>query len=433
MNRTTGKQFIKFGSQEITVPPVMIARDKEGKQKLIKTTTPQHHLKVYRGQPALNLVSNNTPTRVEKISRTAIIETKEKQKRRPRQPKQLSENAAAIRIQSAFRNDRAAIAMSKRLADKSANVIQGAIKAKIARNKVKREIASNATSSSRSQVMQNMQRDVMVQGFINDLINNVPIVSQQKNDILPNPLLIPAPRPKQQIVKKETPKVKQEIIAKQAAVATTSTFDATRTYTREQLDAMSSSELSNLLRNIMGSNLAPKKGRDPQVATDVYNAYQRNLTRKGRELINKRKQEKSPIAPGATTTNMIVSTNAIAQQLEELKQSAAVSILGAKFKRKLSEKNKAATKIQDAFKKLKAKNESKASSIRKLSRKRDRRLEDLQALNERLNLEQEALKRYSNDNPRKFVKMEIQIQKTIKQIEFYTKQINFLTQKIATL
>jgi len=61
MNRTTGKQFIKFGSQEITVPPVMIARDKEGKQKLIKTTTPQHHLKVYRGQPALNLISNNTP------------------------------------------------------------------------------------------------------------------------------------------------------------------------------------------------------------------------------------------------------------------------------------------------------------------------------------------------------------------------------------
>jgi hypothetical protein len=98
-----------------------------------------------------------------------------------------------------------------------------------------------------------------------------------------------------------------------------------------------------------------------------------------------------------------------------------------------NKKQKAATKIQDAFKKLKAKNESKASSIRKLSRKRDRRLEDLQALNERLNLEQEALKRYSNDNPKKFVKMEIQIQKTIKQIEFYTKQINFLTQKIATL
>ena len=311
MNRTTGKQFIKFGSQEITVPPVMIARDKEGKQKLIKTTTPQHHLKVYRGKPALNLVSNNTPTRVEKISRTAIIETKQKQVRRPRQPKQLSQNTAA-------------------------NVIQGAIKAKIARNKVKREIASSAASSSRSQVMQNMQRDVMVQGFINDLIDNVPIVSQQKNDILPNNLLIPAPRPKQQIVKKQTPKVKQEIIAKQAVVATTSTFDATRTYTREQLDAMSSFELRDLLRNIMGSDYAPKKGKDPQVATDVYNAYQRNLTRKGRELINKRKQEASMTAPGATVANMIVSTNAIAQQLEEIKQSAAVSILGAKFKRKLS-------------------------------------------------------------------------------------------------
>jgi hypothetical protein len=431
MNRTTGKQFIRFGSQEITVPPVMIARDKEGKQKLIKTTTPQHHLKIYRGQPALNLISNNTPTRVEKISRTAIIETKEKQKRRPRQPKQLSENAAATRIQSAFRNDRAAIEMSKRLADKSANVIQEAIKAKIARNKVREQIASNAFSSNRSQTMQNMQRDIMVQGVINDLIDNVPEIKNDKNIILPNNLLIPAPRPKQQIVPKQTPKVKQQIVAKQAAVATTSTYDATRTYTREQLDAMSETQLRELLRSIMGSNFAPKKGKDPQVATDVYNAYQRNLTRKGRRLINERKQKASMTAPGATTANMIYSTNTIAQQLEELKQQSAVSILGAKFKRKLSEnKNKAATKIQGAFKKLKAKNESKASSIRKLSRKRIRRLEDVQALNERLKLEQEALKRYSNDNPKKFVKMEIQIEKTIKQIEFYTKQINFLTEKI---
>ena len=362
MNRTTGKQFIKFGSQEITVPPVMIARDKEGKQKLIKTTTPQHHLKVYRGQPALNLISNNTPTRVEKISRTAIIETKEKQKRRPRQPKQLSQNAAAIRIQSAFRNDRAAIEMSKRLADKSANVIQQAIKAKVARNKVKEQIASSAFSSNRSQTMQNMQRDIMIGGVINDIIDSVPRIKNDKNIILPNNLLIPAPIPKQQIVPKQTPKVKQEIIAKQAVVATTSTFDATRTYTREQLDAMSSFELRDLLRNIMGSDYAPKKGKDPQVATDVYNAYQRNLTRKGRELINKRKQEASMTAPGATVANMIVSTNAIAQQLNELKQSAAVSILGAKFKRKLSEnKNKAATKIQGAFKKLKVKNENKQS------------------------------------------------------------------------
>jgi hypothetical protein len=409
MNRTTGKQFIKFGSQEITVPPVMIARDRDGKQKLIKTTTPQHHLKVFRGQPALNLVSNNTPTRVEKIPRTAIIETKEKQKRKPRQPKQLSENAAAIRIQSAFRNDRAGIEMSKRLADKSANIIQGAIKGKIARDKVKREIASKVISSNRSQTMQNMQRDIMVQGVINDLIDDIPGIKNDRNNILANPLLIQAPKPKQQIVPKQT--VKPQFVPKPAI----------KEYTREELDAMSGKELSDLLKYIMGSNLAPKKGRDPQQATDVYNAYQRNLTRKGRELINKRKQE-------ATSANMIT------KQLEELKQSAAVSILGAKFKRKLSEnKNKAATKIQDAFKKLKAKNESKASSIRKLSRKRDRRLEDLQALNERLNLEQEALKRYSNDNPRKFVKMEIQIQKTIKQIEFYTKQANFLTQKIATL
>ena len=204
-----------------------------------------------------------------------------------------------------------------------------------------------------------MQRDIMIGGILNDIIDNVP-------NRLPNPLLIPTPIPKQQIVPKQTPKVKQQIVAKQAAVATTSTYDATRTYTREQLDAMSETQLRELLRNIMGSNLAPKKGKDPQVATDVYNAYQRNLTRKGRRLINERKQEPSPIAPGATTANMIFSSNAIAQQLEELKQQSAVSILGAKFKRKLDEnkRNKAATKIQGLVKKFNANKREKKKQLR---------------------------------------------------------------------
>jgi hypothetical protein len=91
-------------------------------------------------------------------------------------------------------------------------------------------------------------------------------------------------------------------------------------------------------------------------------------------------------------------------------------------------KQKAATKIQDAFKKLKAKN--KKDLIRRLSREQLRRLDGAESYKQRLNLEQEALKRYSNDNPKKFVKMEIQIQKTIKQIEFYTKQANFITEKL---
>jgi hypothetical protein len=407
MNRTTGNQFIRFGSQEITVPPVMLAYDGKGNQQLVKTTTPkQKRLKVYRGKTALNLVNSNTQTRVEKIPRTAIIETRiPKQPRKPRQPKQLSENAAAIRIQQAFRNDRAGIEMSKRLANKSANIIQQAIKGKIARDKVRKEIASSAVSSNRSQIMQNMQRDIMVQGVINDLIDDVPGIKNDRSNILPNPLLIEAPKPKQQIVPKKI--VKQQIVPK----------PPTTQYTREELDAMSSKELSDLLKQIMGSNLAPKKGRDPQIATDVYNAYQRNLTRKGREILNKRKKEAS-------------SAN-ITQQLEELKQSAAVSILGAKIKRKLNEnKNKAATKIQGAFKKLKDKEKNKEALKRKLLRERIRRLDAIQALNERLNLEQEALKRYSNDNPKKFAKMEIQIQKTIKQIQFYTKQVSFLTEKI---
>ncbi len=93
-------------------------------------------------------------------------------------------------------------------------------------------------------------------------------------------------------------------------------------------------------------------------------------------------------------------------------------------------KQKAATKIQDAFKKLKAKKESKASLIRRLSREQLRRLDGAESYKQRLKLEQEALKRYSNDNPKKFVKMEKQIEKTIKQIEFYTKQANFITEKL---
>jgi hypothetical protein len=429
MNRTTGNQFIRFGSQEITVPPVMLAYDGKGNQQLVKTTTPkQKRLKVYRGKTALNLVNSNTQTRVEKIPRTAIIETRiPKQPRKPRQPKQLSENAAAIRIQQAFRNDRAGIEMSKRLANKSANIIQQAIKGKIARDKVRKEIASSAVSSNRSQTIQNMQRDIMVQGVINDLIDSVPGIKNDRSNILPNPLLIEAPKPKQQIVPKQTLKVKQQIIAKQADISTTSTFDATRTYTREQLDAMSSKELSDLLKKIMGSNLAPKKGRDPQVATDVYNAYQRNLTRKGREILNKRKQEASMTAPGATVANMIVSSNVIAQQLEELKQSAAVSILGAKFKRKLNEnkKQKAATKIQGAFK-------NKKDLKKELEFDRFLRSSAIKLLNDRLSLEQNSLQKYA-DSPKKIDKINLKIMKTINEIQKETKQFDFLTEKINKL
>jgi hypothetical protein len=405
MNRS--RQLIKFGSQEIAIPPVMIAYDGKGNQQLINTTTPkQKRLRVYRGKNALNFVDSNTPTKVEKISRTAVIETAEIKKPR--------------------RSKKDIIAKRER-AERNATTIQSAIRGRIARNVVRSEIANIA----RNQSMQNMQRDIMVGGILNDIIYNVPIKNER--NVLPNPLLVEAPRPKIEVKPKETPKVKQQIVAKQATLATTSTFDATRTYTREQLDAMSERELSDLVTAIMGNEYAPRKGIDPQAATDAYNALLRNRNRRARANINRLSQPLEN-APGATSANMIFSTNTIAQQLEEVKKTAAGSILGAKIKRKLDEnKNKAAIKIQSAFKKLKEKNESKASSIRKLSRKRIRRLEDVQFLNERLILEQDALKRYSNDNPKKFVKMEIQIQKTIKQIEFYTKQINFLTDKISKL
>lgn len=386
MNRS--RQLIKFGSQEIAIPSVMIAYDGKGNQQLIKTTTPKNRLKVFRGKTALNLVDSNTPTRVEKISRTAVIETAEIKKPR--------------------RSKKDIIAKRER-AERNATTIQSAFRNKIARNKVRREVANQSFNVNRNQSIQNMQRDIMVGGILNDIIYNVPIVSQIKNErnILPNPLLVEAQRPKIEVKPKETPKIKQQIVAKQAALATTSTFDATRIYTREQLDAMSSSELSELLRSIMGSNLAPKKGKDPQVATDVYNAYQRNLTRKGRELINKRTQQPSTFAPGPTTANMIFSRITAAEQI-------------------------AAGKIQGAFKKLKVKNENKQDLIRRLSREKLRRTAAIEALNERLKLEQDALTRY-RDSPRRFAIMQTQIQKTLKQIEMYNKQLNFITEKITKL
>lgn len=386
MNRN--RQLIKFGSQEIAIPSVMIAYDGKGNQQIIKTTTPKNRLKVFRGKTALNLVDSNTPTRVEKISRTAVIETAEIKKPR--------------------RSKKDIIAKRER-AERNATTIQSAFRNKIARNKVRREVANQSFNVNRNQSIQNMQRDIMVGGILNDIIYNVPIVSQIKNErnILPNPLLVEAQRPKIEVKPKETPKIKQQIVAKQAALATTSTFDATRTYTREQLDAMSSSELSELLRSIMGSNLAPKKGKDPQIATDVYNAYQRNLTRKGRELINKRTQQPSTFAPGPTTANMIFSRITAAEQI-------------------------AAGKIQGAFKKLKDKKKDKQDLIRRLSREQLRRTAAIEALNERLKLEQDALTRY-RDSPRRFALMEKQIQKTLKQIEMYNKQLNFITEKITKL
>jgi hypothetical protein len=96
-------------------------------------------------------------------------------------------------------------------------------------------------------------------------------------------------------------------------------------------------------------------------------------------------------------------------------------------------KQKAATKIQDVFKKLKEKSKDKKDLIRRLSREQLRRLDGAEAYKQRLIIEQEKLLRYSNDSPKKFALMEKQIEKTNKQIEFYTKQANFIADKIAKL
>ena len=55
-------QYIRFGSQEISVPPVMI-NYKNGKQQLVETITPKHHLKVIGGRTAIKFKTNTFPHR----------------------------------------------------------------------------------------------------------------------------------------------------------------------------------------------------------------------------------------------------------------------------------------------------------------------------------------------------------------------------------
>ena len=90
-----------------------------------------------------------------------------------------------------------------------------------------------------------------------------------------------------------------------------------------------------------------------------------------------------------------------------------------------NKKQKAATKIQGAFKKIK----DKKDLIESLNIDKWMLSGGIKALNERLILEQDALKRYS-DNPKKLAKMELQIKKTINEIQEDTKKYNFITKKL---
>ena len=92
-------------------------------------------------------------------------------------------------------------------------------------------------------------------------------------------------------------------------------------------------------------------------------------------------------------------------------------------------KQKAATKIQDAFKKLKEKSKDKKDLKKELEFDRFLRSTAIKLLNERLNLEKQSLQKYSY-NPKKIDFINLKIQKTINEIQKQTKQANFITEKL---
>jgi len=66
--------YIKFGSTVLQIPPVMLATDKNGNKRLIKTTTKKTHtLKVFNGKPAITLINNSNNIKVKKVKNTSII------------------------------------------------------------------------------------------------------------------------------------------------------------------------------------------------------------------------------------------------------------------------------------------------------------------------------------------------------------------------
>jgi hypothetical protein len=157
---------------------------------------------------------------------------------------------------------------------------------------------------------------------------------------------------------------------------------------------------------------------------DIQNAVRSKIARtKVKNVIEERKKQTND-KRNALIKNM---QNTIMAQgfINELIDTAA-------NKGDINIKQKAATKIQDVFKKLKAKSKDKQDLIRRLSREKVRRLDGAQSYKDRLIIEQEKLSRYT-DSPKKFALMEKQIEKTNKQIEFYMKQANFIGDKIAKL
>jgi hypothetical protein len=90
-----------------------------------------------------------------------------------------------------------------------------------------------------------------------------------------------------------------------------------------------------------------------------------------------------------------------------------------------SNKNKAATKIQNVFK-------NKKDLKKELEFDKFLRSSAIKLLNDRLSLELKSLQKYA-DSPKKIDKINLKIKKTINEIQKETKQFDFLTEKINKL
>ena len=134
---------------------------------------------------------------------------------------QINRDFAATTIQSSLRNKKARDIKVELQFEKDINTvivpsIQNAIRNKLAREKVKRVIANKPYADTRQKSLQNMQRDVVVQGIINDLIDVVP----EQSKILKKQQLIAKTKAAKQAKKSIQKLSSSEIMAKALKDAT---------------------------------------------------------------------------------------------------------------------------------------------------------------------------------------------------------------------
>jgi hypothetical protein len=134
---------------------------------------------------------------------------------------QINRDFAATTIQSSLRNKKArdikvGLQFEKDINQVIVPSIQNAIRNKLAREKVKKVIANKPYTDTREKSLQNMQRDIIVQGIVNDLIDVVP----EQSKILKKQQLIAKTKAAKQAKKSIQKLSSSEIMAKALKDAT---------------------------------------------------------------------------------------------------------------------------------------------------------------------------------------------------------------------